>query len=566
MPWAKKGYVQAEEQLLVKAAVSRENIAKAATGAAPKVSESAKSITISGNTFTAEFDNEIGTLSTLKYNGKSVITPNEGPKIDAFRAPLDNDNWTDYTWYANGLNNLKHRATGRTIYTRKDGSIVISYDVEAQAPQSYKRIGGTSGKIKVVPENNKAFGEDDFKFTASQVWTIYPDGSVELESSISSNKSSAVLPRLGYLMRVPKNLSKYTYYGRGPINNYNDRKTGQFVGRYESTVAEQFLPFGKPQSMSNNEEVRWCALTDASGNGAVFIAKNLMSTSALAYSEQALDTAAHPYQLPEAGDTYLHLDCGVTGIGGNSCGQGGPLDADIVRATPHSFGFIIRPAYGDVDEKAAVSATGETPLLIMRSKSGEVSINAQDSNSTIYISVNGKRAQKYVKPFAFMQGGKIEAWAVQSPKLKSVAKFAKIDRIPTEVVFASSVESGEGDISNLVDNNPETYWHTMYSVTVAKYPHWVDFDAGAMKLIKGITYLPRQDNRNGRIKGYKIQVSSDGKNWGEPMAQGEFEDNGSEKKVLFKQAIKARYVRFTALSACDGQDFATAAEIGVLAD
>ncbi len=566
MPWAKKGYVQAEEQLLVKAATNRESIAKAAAGAAPKVSESANTVTVSGNTFTAEFDNARGTLSTLKYNGKSVIVPNEGPKIDAFRAPLDNDNWVDHSWYANGLNNLKHRATGHTLYTRKDGSVVISYDVEAQAPQAYKRQGGTSGKIKVVPENGKAFGEEDFKFTASQVWTIYPDGSVELESSISSNKTSAVLPRLGYLMRVPQNLNRYTYYGRGPINNYNDRKTGQFLGRYESTVEEQFLPFGKPQSMSNNEEVRWCALTDASGNGAVFIAKNMMSTSALAYSEQALDTAAHPYQLPEAGDTYLHLDYAVTGIGGNSCGQGGPLDADIVRATPHSFGFIIRPAYGDIDAKAAVSATGETPLLIVRSKSGEVSINAQDTTSVVYFSVNGKRAQKYSKPFAFMQGGKIEAWSAQAPKLKSVANFAKIDRIPTEVVFASSVEAGEGDISHLTDNDPETYWHTMYSVTVAKYPHWADFDAGTTKLVKGITYLPRQDSRNGRIKGYKVQVSSDGKTWSEPVAQGEFEDNAKEKKVLFKQPVKARYVRFTALSSCDGQDFATAAEIGILAD
>ena len=238
----------------------------------------------------------------------------------------------------------------------------------------------------------------------------------------------------------------------------------------------------------------------------------------------------------------------------------------MVRAAPHTFGFIIRPVNGDTDRKADVSATGETPLLITRSKSGELSITAQDTTATIYFSANGKRPEKYTKPFNFKQGGKMEAWTAQSPKLKTTVGFAKIDRIPTEVVFASSVESGEGDISHLTDNNPDTYWHTMYSVTVAKYPHWVDLDAGAMKHIKGITYLPRQDNRNGRIKGYRIQVSSDGKTWSEPVAQGEFEDNGREKKVMFRQSVKARYVRFTALSACDGQDFATAAEIGILAD
>lgn len=565
MPWAKKGYVQAEEQLGIRSAIAREDIAAAAKGAAPKVNETAAGITVSGSAFTAEFDNTKGTLSQLKYNGRDIIVPGEGPKIDAFRAPLDNDNWVDHTWYTNGLNNLRHRALSHTFYTRQDGSVVISYEVEAQAPCAYRRAGGTSGRIKVTPASDKAFGADDFKFSATQVWTVYPDGSIELESSISSNRPSLSLPRLGYMLQVPRGFANYTYYGRGPVNNYNDRKTGQFIGRYESTVKEQFVSYGKPQSMSNNEDVRWCALTDAAGTGAVFVAKKAMSTSALAYSEQALDTAAHPYQLPAEGDTYLHLDCGVTGIGGNSCGQGGPLADDVVKATPHSFGFIIRPVYNDIDAKYSVSATGAAPILLSQSKAGEITITAKE-NSTILYSINGKKAQKYTAPINFAQGGTVKAWTSDAPKLAVTKKYAKIDYIPTEVIFASSVESGEGDIANLTDNDPSTYWHTMYSVTVAKYPHWVDLDAGSLKMIKGLSYMPRQDSRNGRIKGYKIQVSTDGKTWSDAVAQGEFDNTAAEKKVTFSQPQKARYVRFTALSSCDGQDFATAAEIGLLAE
>lgn len=566
MPWAKKGYVQAEEQLPVKEASLREDIAKAASGAAPQVTQSGNAIKVSGKSFSAEFDNAKGTLSALKYNGRDIIVNGEGPKLDAFRAPLDNDNWTWNSWYTNGLNNLQHKAVSHTLYVRKDGSVVVSYDVVAQAPYAYKRSGGTSGKIKVTLADGRAFGENDFKFNASQVWTVYPDGSVELESSINSSNPSAVLPRIGYLMRVPKGFDKYTYYGRGPINNYNDRKTGQFVAVHESTVGDQFLPFGKPQSMSNNEDVRWCALTDASGTGAVFVGKDVMSTSVLAYSEQALDTAAHPYQLPEAGDTYLHLDCKVTGIGGNSCGQGGPLAEDVVKAVPYAFGFIIRPVYNDIQQKAAVSATGETPLVVSRSKNGEVSVTSQSSAANIYVSLNGKRAQKYTGPFGFKQGGKVVACDANSPKLKTTASYEKIYSIPAEVIFASSVESGEGDISHLTDGDNSTYWHTMYSVTVAKYPHWVDMDAGETKMLTGFTYLPRQNSRNGRVKGYKVQVSSDGKTWSNAVAQGEFEDNQTEKKIVFSKPVKARYVRFTALSSCDGQDFATAAEMGILAE
>ena len=62
----------------------------------------------------------------------------------------------------------------------------------------------------------------------------------------------------------------------------------------------------------------------------------------------------------------------------------------------------------------------------------------------------------------------------------------------------------------------------MFSVTVAKYPHWVDLDAGEVKQIKGFSFLPRQDGSNGHVKDYSISVSLDGKNWGEPVLKGTF--------------------------------------------
>ena len=104
----------------------------------------------------------------------------------------------------------------------------------------------------------------------------------------------------------------------------------------------------------------------------------------------------------------------------------------------------------------------------------------------------------------------------------------------------------------------------MYSVTVANYPHWVDFDCGGMKIIKGFTYLPRQDSNNGNIKKYSIQVSNDGKTWGKAVAEGEFENNRKEKTILLTTPVKARFVRLTALSEQSGQDFATGAEFKVL--
>ena len=106
----------------------------------------------------------------------------------------------------------------------------------------------------------------------------------------------------------------------------------------------------------------------------------------------------------------------------------------------------------------------------------------------------------------------------------------------------------------------------MYSVTVAKYPHWVDLDAGEVRAIKGFTYLPRQDGSNGNIKNYSIQVSTDGKTWSEPVAQGSFENNLKEKTVHFDKPVKARFIRFTALSEQNGQDYASGAELSILVE
>ena len=107
----------------------------------------------------------------------------------------------------------------------------------------------------------------------------------------------------------------------------------------------------------------------------------------------------------------------------------------------------------------------------------------------------------------------------------------------------------------------------MFSVTVAQYPHWLDYDAGEVKTIKGFVYMPRQDGgSNAVIKDYKLEVSMDGKNWGEPVAKGTFARGHKAQKVMLDQPVKARYIRFTGLNAQNGADYAGGAEFSVLAD
>lgn len=567
-PWADKGYVQMEEQLLVKAADAYAPISANGTLELVEGEEISK---VSGKGWSVEFDNATGTINSLIYGGKQLITPGNGPKLDALRAPVDNDNWARGAWFANGLNDLKHKVVEYKAFTRADGAAVLQYVVESQSPCAYTLGGGDSGKNSVTP--GREFGENDFKFTTNQIWTVYPDGSIEIEASINSNRPALYLPHIGYQMTLPTDVNRYTYYGRGPINNYNDRCSAQNIAVYTSTVADQFVAFPKPQSHGNREELRWNALTDVAGNGLMIIPTNgVMSASALPWTELEMTLAAHPHELPESAGTQLLVAAKVTGLGGNSCGQGGPLSPDRTQADACNFGFIIRPinAGSNYQQTASVSGNGISPIGVNRDRLGVVTLSSANADAKIMyrITPESKKAKAvdcaYVEPFDMYNGGILTVWDADAPELANTYTFARIESVPVEVVFASAEEPGE-EASNLVDGDPTTIWHSTYGKTVAIYPHWVDFDCGQVKTIKGFTYMPRQSGDNGDIKDWKAEVSVDGNTWTE-VESGTFQRNKSEKRVDFKSPVKARYLRFTALSSQNGYDFASGAEFGVLAE
>lgn len=565
MPWAPKDYVQMEEQILVKSPENKPLLSKVANqGDNTKTFIDADLVVIKGTGFEAKFNKADGSLYSLQYGQTKLIEDGKGPKLDAIRAPLDNDNWAYQQWFANGLHNLEHKAKSFKTYTKPDGTIVLSFTIESQAPRGARLEGGVSGRYKIV-ENGQEFGDNDFKFTSNVVWSIYKDGSVELESGITSNNPALALPRLGYTLELPKSFDNYTYYGRGPINNFADRKSGQFIEMYSSTVEDQFVTWAKPQSTGNREAVRWCALTNEQGTGIMFVAADSLSASALPWSEMEMMLAPHPYQLPNSTSTFLQLDLGVTGLGGNSCGQGPPLEKDRVMATPHSFGFVIRPVQNNnFTAQANINLDGDQPILISRDRAGNVSLDSKQGGELVYTINNGKNVN-YNGAFPLPNGGKVTVWNKNNSNLKYEMVFDKIEIIPLTVVNASSEEPGE-NATNLLDGNTSTIWHTAYSVTVANYPHWIDFDAGTVKKIKGFTYLPRQNGNNGNIKDFRIEVSKDGVTWSEPIVEGAFPAGSKLNKVMFTKPVDAQYIRFTALSSQNGQDFASGAEFSVLAD
>ncbi|WP_404812619.1 glycoside hydrolase family 2 TIM barrel-domain containing protein [Capnocytophaga canimorsus] len=564
-PWAEKGYVQAEEQFLLKSPTQRPSILQIAKGGKIELSDEGNLKVLKNSNFTAKFDTKTGSIFSLQYGNETVITDGNGPQINALRAFVNNDNWFYEKWFEKGLHNLKHNATSNKVVENKNGSVSVYFTVVSQAPNAAKIHGGTSsGKNKIEELTDRKFGEKDFKFITNQIYTIYPDGSIELQSAITSNDLWLTLPRLGYVMTIPQKYENLTYYGRGKHDNYNDRKTGAFIEQFSGKVKDEFVHFPKPQDMGNHEEVRWISLTDNQGNGAIFIPNEPMSASALQYTAKDMILAGHPHELPKAKDTYLNLDIAVTGLGGNSCGQGAPLSKDRVMAKLHHTGFMIRPIKDNLAQMANVRPNGDTPLSISQDNLGNVTISSGKPFAKIVYTIdNQKKSSRYNLSIPMRKGGKVTAWEEGKPNSKITMVFDKIESIPMQVLSASSEESGEGNAQNMIDGDANTIWHTMYSVTVAKHPHWVDFDMGEMRNIKGFTYQPRTSGWNGMVKDYSIWVSNDAKNWIE-IKKGTFPRSTNVQRVMFDKVQKARYIRFTALSEQFGQDFASGAEFSVL--
>ncbi len=365
-PWAGKGFVQMEEQLLLRHPLtppaSPDMLATAKRRGKIRSKAVGDSIVVTGEGFSLCFDATTGSISRLNYQGRDMFMPDGGPQLDAFRAPTDNDAGAEYhkDWFRQGLYMLRHRASLHHVTKRRNGTLEIAFTIESQGrmgsqPTYDNRDRKADGHYRFdehpLPPDSIGVG-----FSQQMVYTVYADGTIAVESDVnvqtsdSSLAKSFVLPRLGYTARLPRSMSQFGYYGRGPLDNYADRKQSQPIEIHWQSVAAMGTLLSNPQTMGNREDVRWCSLIDSLGHGVKFIAADnsargmpVMSASALPWSEQQITLAAHPHELPKPDATWLHLNIKETGLGGASCGQDVPLLPDRTLTGRYSFSFIIQP-------------------------------------------------------------------------------------------------------------------------------------------------------------------------------------------------------------------------------
>jgi hypothetical protein len=153
---------------------------------------------------------------------------------------------------------------------------------------------------------------------------------------------------VGFSLVLPGTQDQFSWYGRGPHENYIDRKFGAAVGVYTSTVRDEYVPYIMPQEYGNKTDVRWAALTDKNGTGLLVSGAQLFEVSVHPFSVQNLDQAEHTYELEWRDDVTLNIDCAQSGLGSAACGPGVLPQYELTDDT-YSYTVRMRPLESSSD-------------------------------------------------------------------------------------------------------------------------------------------------------------------------------------------------------------------------
>ena len=261
----------------------------------------------------AVFSRATGTLSFLEMDGRVILQDRDGvvrgPRLTVMRALTDNDIWL------RGRGDAPMQLGFNNIY--QSGLTQLRYHTRA--------LTAIPGGVRAVVEVQ---GAKSAGFTYVADYIFSDDGSFTIKNDVTPyGRMPSALPRLGLSLQLEPGLENFAWYGRGPWENYVDRCTGSFIGKWSSTVTEQYVDYVRPQDNGYKSDVRWAALTDASGAGVVVRGSAPLFVQALHHTWEDLEFARHRDKQqriwnvkPPRAETCLNLDIRQLGLGGASCG------------------------------------------------------------------------------------------------------------------------------------------------------------------------------------------------------------------------------------------------------
>ena len=306
--WAKKGFRVAREQFLVKEA----SPVKIKDGRSKlKLSQEGDSIFIGGKKFSVKINATDGSIVSWKVNGSEQLC---GPFEPYFWKPANDSQRRNN--YETRLGVWKDAAAGRVVKevttSKSRTSVKVSFKIELPVGAEYtlEYDINNSGQIAVTA---------DYSPIASEI---------------------QLMPKFGFHFYVPASYSLVQWYGRGPWENYPDRKSGYNVGLYESQIDDFVTDYVVPQDNANRTDVRWFSL----GNAIKVSSETPFNFRAWPYEESCLETYGHPYEILKSGRITVNVDADIHGVGGNDAwGAKTEPQYTLDGNVPRHFSIVLGP-------------------------------------------------------------------------------------------------------------------------------------------------------------------------------------------------------------------------------
>ena len=300
-----------------------------------KVFENDKSIDVKGESFKISFNKKNGELQEINYGTQNILLG--GVKANFWRSPIDND----YGYNMSSILNVWKKASKNQILKTLK---VKNYQEQGVEIKSKYLVSDIDGLIEIT-------------------YNISSNGKINVTTTLTEISSSLpMMPKFGTNFIINKRYDNVKWYGRGPHENYQDRKTSSLVGIYESKVSELYYPYIRPQENGNRTDTRWLTLTDSKGNGIIIETEKTFEFSAhhqrnedfdggnIKYRKQSNDLKRpimHTTDIIERPLINININYKQMGVGGdNSWGQK-PHKKYQIKADNYSFSYSISPYSSD---------------------------------------------------------------------------------------------------------------------------------------------------------------------------------------------------------------------------
>ena len=302
-----------------------------------------------------------------------VLNPYQFPEIKAETAQIAKEEVDYYVKFdAAGTTLTIGKRTGWIDYLDVDGEPML-IDRQSITPEFWRgptdndygagfqrRLGiwrNPQMKLKEcqVGGNNvvATFEMPDVKATLTMTYTLTTEGEVIVRQQLTADKEAKIsqLPRYGMQLQMPKQYDEVMYYGRGPVENYCDRNSSEFIGIYNNKVSDEYYPYVRPQESGNHTDVRWFRVQDKQGKGLEFYSNAPMEASALNFLTEDLDDGAtkdkkidrHSGDLIERPLTQVHIQQRQMGLGCVNSWGAWPRQEYMLPYQDYDFTFVIKP-------------------------------------------------------------------------------------------------------------------------------------------------------------------------------------------------------------------------------